>query len=253
MTKLSRFNFDEYLLSIYNEKKTKNPSYSIRAFARKLQVDQSALSKVLRKEKRFSTDIVLRCLENLGAPKELIKDIKNEENQLLGDYLEITEGTFCKLPQWKFWAYLELQKTTHRVTDEVAAKKLNTSVDEVLIMKELLISNRLLDASGDLATNNKFINIDSKIDITSKLQEEIGNISLLALKNIRKEFRYHGTILFAVNKESILQLKEKLADLQIEFCAKAVTKGEINEVYAFTSSLVPLTRFLDEEYECSNR
>src|SRR4051812_27150350 len=52
----------------------RNPRYSLRAFARMLQVESSALSKILRGKRGISTSMLVKLSKNLGlGPAEIEK------------------------------------------------------------------------------------------------------------------------------------------------------------------------------------
>ena len=191
--------------------------------------------------KQFSTKIILRCLNNLKADPSLINDILNENEVLFGEYKDVSEKVFSIIPKWKYWAYLELIKYDKTSTTSEIAQKLDITIDELEEVKKVLAANGLINLENKTSSNNKMINIDSNFDLTSDLQKEISHLSINALDDVEKDYRYHGSMIFAVDKSSIKELKKRLADLQIEFCSKATKNGRPNEVYAFSSSLFPLT------------
>ena len=227
---------------MYENKKNERPSYTVKNFSQLLGVDQSGLSKVMQGNMQFSLKIILRCLKNLEADADLINQVLDEYEKFFGDHKIISKDTYLNIPNWKYWAYLELLKLKNIGLSGQVLTKLNVTNNELAHIKDVLLANGLTSLDRRKSYNNKLVNIESSIDITTDLQKDVLEMAVSALLNVEKEYRYHGSMFFTVDKNSIKDLKQGLVDLQLEFSQKAARKGVPSDVYAFMVTLFPLTQ-----------
>ena len=87
-----------------------NESYSLRAFARSLGVDQSLLSKILRGKRAITQKLALTICSTLGIESEKVKQVFNEEQGSELNYKMIAEDIFAMISDWYHYAILELIK-----------------------------------------------------------------------------------------------------------------------------------------------
>lgn len=82
-----------------------NSSYSLRAFAKKLELDPSSLSKFLRGKREFAPKTLEKVLFQLGATEAQLKELKESGSDQL-NFLELDQ--FKILSTWYYTSILEM-------------------------------------------------------------------------------------------------------------------------------------------------
>jgi len=148
--------FKSYLKNELDVRIARNPKYSLRAFAKQLQIEPSSLSKLLRGERKFSEQMVIRLCDALNLPDTQIKifldmpqidhsiPINQVEREYTFVHLEVETGV------WFHFAILELMNLTFFKHDIYwIAKTLDISSDQTEIaLKRLQMVNLLKFENG---------------------------------------------------------------------------------------------------------
>jgi len=98
----------DLLRSVLAKRMAKNPSYSLRAFARDLEISHTYLSLVINGKKKLSRQKALRFAEVLGASGELNREALASAYD---DYYNLKEEQFQVLNQWYHLPILDLTLT----------------------------------------------------------------------------------------------------------------------------------------------
>lgn len=101
------------------ELQSKNPSFSVRAFAGRLGLQPSATNEILRGERRVSRKMAERIANRLHLdPSERVELLRGFEeakskkrDEIGGDYLKLTADQFRILSDWLHFAILNLIST----------------------------------------------------------------------------------------------------------------------------------------------
>ena len=104
-------NFRQYLQVEFIKRCKKNKNYSLRSFARQLDVDPSTLSKILKNKIHPGSRLIFRISKKLDIPEEEVtfffQDLKKQQNN---SYEKIALDTFAVISDWQHFAILELMK-----------------------------------------------------------------------------------------------------------------------------------------------
>lgn len=240
--------FIAYLRNQFALLKAKNPRYSLRAFAGKLGVDPSALSKAFAGKKDFSVETRAQCLERLGASaREKKAYLKTGEFEELS-YEFIPEDVFEVLGNWKNFAVLEFLRISN---DKTLLRKLRTKLDidaveaqEILGRLERLGFIRKTESGYEtLKPNNSWSVINGDTSAARRrLQKEILERSLVALECVPIDLREHGSLLVAIDPKRLPEFKERLRRIRLELSDYFQSTPEATELYQFQLSFFPLTR-----------
>ncbi|MEZ0392701.1 MAG: helix-turn-helix domain-containing protein, partial [Pseudobdellovibrionaceae bacterium] len=106
--------FVSLLKQEYQFRQTKNPRYSMRSFAKCLEVDQSLLTKILNGKRNPSKPFIQKVNERLGV--DLIE--AEQENEVPDSNYQAVEDTFHLMSEWYHFALLELARTKEFVAEE---------------------------------------------------------------------------------------------------------------------------------------
>src|SRR5262245_57459511 len=91
----------------------KNPGYSLRAFAKGLEMDFSTLSKLLKGQRPIGKLVIKRLSSKLGLDPKVTGQFLSNQNsdvQVAGDYQQISLDSFNIIADWYHYAILELMR-----------------------------------------------------------------------------------------------------------------------------------------------
>ncbi len=240
--------FIAYLRNRFETMKKKNPRFSLRAFAGKLELDPSSLSKVFAGKKALSQETRMSCLKKLGATKKEIDAVLSQGMNEPLSHTIIPEDVFEVFRNWRYFAVLEYLRI---VSDEKTIfphlkKKLDLSKAEAQEILETLarIGFIALDngAYEILRPNNSWSVAGGDTSLLRRnMQKDILERSVMALESIPMEEREHGSLLVAIDKKRLPEFKERLRRLRLELSDYLQSSPECDELYQFQMSFYPVT------------
>lgn len=240
----------------------KNPAYSLRAFAAKLDISPSALSEILNGKRKISKKMALKLYERIGANPLDTHELKNafdkkqnstELEQLESvsknhlNFLELSADQFNIIEKWHHFAILSLIETKDFKADvKWMAKRINISVNEVKLALDRL------ERLGLIKCNEK----KSKISLTGGPLITSDDISNQAVKrshyedlkfaegvldNVNVVDRDFTAVTIAVDSKKIPKAKKMIREFQ-DRLSQFLEDGDKDEVYKMTFYLYPLTQ-----------
>lgn len=264
----------DFLANIFQNRKDRNPSYSMRAFARDLGVSTSLLSRVfsgtrplsLKLALQISTAIdlqesetnalVLSVLESSAKSSKISKKLRTNLEKKLATanavqsnpfYTTVDIEQFRAMASWYHLAILNLTAVEGFQSEpQWIAEQLGISSIEARSAIERLISIGLLvEIGSDLKRTKKsfyFKTQKSHLAIRKFHHEMIGKAQVTLDKTTDHQFqrRLINGITFTCASEHIELIKEKIDRLQDEILA-LTEKGKKEEVYQINVQFFPLT------------
>lgn len=242
---MNRNKFGYSLFQEYEKRKSKNPSYSLRAYAKLLGVDQSSLSKFFKGERSFSQATIDSCLAKLGLDESTRKSIEDDIKNRESEYIVQEDEVIKLLGHWKYWAILEFFKTVHNHEVSTISGKLGlTKEDTQKCIDELIQLNFISFDNGRyslLKPNNTWISNKKTTEARRQFQKMLLSESIEAIERVPIDFREHGSLTVAIDKKNLPAIKEKIRNFQKDLGKMIQKKGELNEVYQLTISFFPLS------------
>jgi uncharacterized protein (TIGR02147 family) len=236
------------------ERCKRNPAYSLRAYAKYLEIDQSFLSKLLKGQRPFTHQLAETLGPKLGLKQKQIKQIFSAGTASMPGFLTISDDEFEVLSEWHHFAIIELSKTNgFEFNLRQIAQRLGLHVEAVRAALERLSRLGFIRLSDGnlkvLSPNTTWSNTKMTSAARKKFQRALLEKSIVALDHVPFELREHGSVTIAINKKRLPEFKEKLKEMRKELSDFFQGSGEKNldEVYQLTISFFPLTKIKSGE------
>jgi len=262
MTEVSQVShFRIYLQNEFIKKCKTNSKFSLRSFARKLDVNPSTLSQILAGKRpvtrkrfiHFSEKLSLTPQEHEHFFKSITNSkIKNRPSSPERDeqhYQDLTMDTFAIISDWYHFAILELIEIKGFKEDfKWIAKTLGISINEAKIAIDRLKRVGILKVNKD----DKWVNHASQFTTTigndftnrglKKLQKQILMKALDALEEVHLEERDQTGMLMAMHKKQLPEIKQMIKNFRRKLCSYVNKAKSKDAVYQLGISFYPLTK-----------
>lgn len=237
--------FRTYLQAEFHRRKENNPAYSIRAFARFLDIDQSTLSKFFKAERHFNSQTMEQCLNKLRTPETIQNELRTVQVTLCSEYQRLEESMLQMMSSWKYWAVLEFLKIHSSPSVEKIAENFHFEAQETEhILKKLEFLGFIRRSENKfilLKPNNKWSEKCKTSEARKELQRSLTSLSLVAIDKYSVEDRYHGSLTVAVPKKKLPEIKARISEFQEELGQFIQKDSGLDEVYQLTVSFFPLS------------
>lgn len=238
----------EYLQDALLQGRLRNPSYSLRALAKKASLSPSALSEILNGKRKVSIDKAKSILKSLNTNPEttefILKSIsKKDLNSRAQQQLSIDQ--FYLIAEWYHFAILSLSETEDfSDSPEWISQRLNISL--TLASKALERLERLgaliRNSKGKLVYSGLQLNTPDEIAHRGLKQQhaEVLELCLQSLQTHEIQLRDFIGVTMTLDPQDIPLAKKLLREFTGRFCNR-LEKGRKKEVYRLNLQLIPLT------------
>lgn len=236
----------------------RNSAYSLRAYAKYLEIDQSFLSKLLKGQRSVTKDLAEAIGPKIGFKPSQLKSLFAAGTQAMPGFLTLSDDEFELLSEWHHFAIIELAKTKDFEFDIAKiAKRLGIHSEEVRDAIARLQRLGFVHVQAEqkkiklLSPHTSWSNTRKTSIARKKFQRELIEKGLEAIDHVPFEFRDNSSLTVAINKERIPEFKEKIRQMRKELADFLQKDGEENldEVYQLTIGLFPLTKTKNNEGE----
>ncbi|WP_413558850.1 DUF4423 domain-containing protein [Bdellovibrio sp. HCB209] len=243
----------KFLHEILQSKKSKNPKYSMRAFARDLKTSPARMSSLLAGHAMPGKIVRNRILATFNLSPEQTEKL----NFLIGKSLqdrkskrlthEIPDTAYQFLPEWHHYAILNLMETVDFQSDpKWIARRLCVTEDIVTkSIQKLLLANLAKEENGKLVPTHQ--NLTSTHDIPSEAlknyHRQLINQSLKSLEKDPLELRDITSLIIPTNPRQIQKAKLLARQFRLDL-SKILEEGEKTEVYNVCIQITPATQSL---------
>ncbi|MCX6125094.1 MAG: DUF4423 domain-containing protein [Proteobacteria bacterium] len=242
----------EVLMLEFAERKRRNESYSMRAYARDLDVSVGLISEIFSGKRMLTPKIGNKILPHLHLPpyqqKIFMKDLagigEERGDAHLLDVEILRDDEFRLISDWYHFAILSLAKTSNcRATATFIGKRIGiSSTDAELAMSRLRRLGLLKVDRGRLIRTKKIV--ETMHDIPSiavkKSHQQTLEQTIAALYNVPVNQREISSTTVASTPEKMLQAKSKMREFAASM-REFLESGDKTEVYNLNLQLVPLT------------
>jgi uncharacterized protein (TIGR02147 family) len=217
------------------KRKKKNARYSLRSFARDLELSPSMVSRFLAGERQPSVETLPKLLERLGIDETvkqqlLMATVKNQEYKIPKDeeYIELSLKQREQINDWIFSAMMELFRSKNRkLTISSVAKTLQQPVKEIEKRVQVLISLGLLrkTESGFKTLSMKQSSVGLG-KVVNKIHEGYLGKAIEALHHEERDIS-GSTIL--IHPKRLAEARVRIKDFRRSLSAFLAVKPEENE------------------------
>lgn len=242
------FDFQNYLRNELTQRCRSNTAYSLRAFARDLEVEPSALSKILNGKRTITAEMKERFGRKLNLSREQLRALNCAGATVDPTYKSLAEDSFKIISDWHHFAILELTKVegfrpdTAWIAKSLGLPKAEAS-EAINRLKRIGFLNesegQLKDTSGDVTTvDHQFTNVAFK-----NLQRQVLHQAMQALDNTALDQRDQSSMTMAIDSTKLPQAKTMIKKFRRDLSAFLENGKQRDAVYQLSVSLFPMTNF----------
>ncbi len=229
----------------------KNPRYSLRAFAKSLEIEPSALSKILRGKRRLTSSMQMRIGHRMGmSPVEMEKFRESESSKEEATFETLSSDAFQVMADWYHYAIVELSKIERFKSDvRWISRALGISVNEANAALERLERLKIIerDESGKITSTalNRTIAEPSDSYRTSAarlFQKQILQKAVDAVEIVSLDRRENSGVTMAINLAKLPEAEAIIRKFRRSLMALLETGDTKQEVYQLAVALYPLTQ-----------
>ena len=231
---------------------SKNPQYSLRAFAASLEMSHSSLSLVISGKRNLSKKACLRVGEQLGySPQQLSQFLSRRKSESVPSPVTYSQqildlDSFSTISEWYHFAILSLLELPKaKFESKWIGRRLGIrAVDAKLAMERLKRLGLIVEKNGKWRQSSKSIKVDNKRSnaATRKFQSQLLLKSLESLENHPLERRDHTATTFVLDPALIPLARERIHQFRRELTSELEKLGNPKEVYNLSVQLYPLSK-----------
>lgn len=223
----------------------RNPSFSLRAFAKMLEVSPATLSQVIASKRNLSMNKASSILLKLGySPSEqlsLMVDLKKDEKEF--SRVQISEDKFKLISEWYYLAILSLGEMPHAKADpRWIAKRLNINVADANIALQRLERLNIIEIQDGFykQIHPPFKTADDIPSAAIKnYHTNILNLAIHKLETVDVKEREYTSVTMAINSRNLSKAKDITRKYKKELSTLLET-GKADRVYHLAIQLFPL-------------
>ncbi|WII71294.1 TIGR02147 family protein [Bdellovibrio sp. 22V] len=256
-------NYRSFLVNELEIRKKRNPSYSLRAFARDLAVPVSRLSEVINGKVGLSEERAVKIAERLGfsdSDKELfinlvlseharstvIRNLSIQRVQQRNEaFTRIGEDEFKLVSDWHNIAILELLQTPSiEFTPDFIAKRLGINANLVMDSLERLERLKLIVNKNGVWEPTHMARTttpDIPQEAVRSYHKQVISKALVAIDKQPMEMRDFSSIMLSINKEKLPFAKDRLRQFRRQLMAELETDPVRDSVYCMNFQLFEIT------------
>lgn len=246
-------NYQNFLKQQLEIKKSKNPSYSLRAYAQWLGLSPAHLSQLMSGIRPITNKVSLKIVEKFNfSPAEKIAFFESVhlaviENNIKQDdkFFLIKEDEFKLISDWYHFAILSCFDLPASNTKHTwFAKKLGLDVKVIdQAIERLIRLNIIAKKNGKYIQIKKPIRTSTDIPVSAIRKYHAKNleIALDKMETVDVNQREFTSITMAINPKKLKIAKELMTDFKRRL-SDLLETGEKTEVYTFSAQLFPITK-----------
>lgn len=257
-------NIKDVLRTEYHTRLQRNPAYSLRAFARDIEVSPSRLSEILNKEESMSVSTAKKVSKHIFSNENDrtyfidLAIVISQKNTLEKDNAEyriqryrrgshyhfIQEDDFKCISEWYHLAIIECFYLKYFQPNAVwIAKKLKLPIIETKNAIARLAGLKILEVKEDhigLLQQKVVTNSTIPSESIRNFHRQIIMKALTAIDEQNIQKRNLSSLILSVNSQDIEQIKQKIMNFNMEIRELAASSSDKDTLYAFSTQFFEL-------------
>jgi len=242
----------QFLNQEYQRRKERNPNFSLRSFAKWLDISPAQISQMLAGKRPVTLNTLKKITDRIGlSPNEkkslmtsLLADKSFIETPPEKNARNLQEEQFRLIADWQHFAILSLTKVAGAKGDpRWVARRLGLSIEEA--HKALL----LMEKMGLIQTKPVFKQLGELLDVVSEVPSEAirkyhrQNLALAAekMETVPVELRQFQSITVATHPKLLPKLKVLIEEF-LDNAMDVAESDSATEVYNLNVQLFPTTK-----------
>lgn len=223
----------------------RNPSFSLRAFAKFLEISPTTLSQVISNKRNLSMKTGSDILQRLGfSPNEQLNLIANFESNIIDiKNTQISEDKFQLISDWFYLAILSLGELPNTKADpRWIAKRLNiTQAMANTALQRLERLNIIKIKNGSFKQIHPPFKTSDDIPSAAirSYHTNILNLAIEKLETVDVKNREYSSVTMAINSKNLSRAKEMTRKYKKEM-SKLLETGKVDKVYHLAIQLFPM-------------
>ncbi len=243
-----------WLANLLEEKTKKNPLFSMRAFARMVDVSPAVLSRVLSGKRKLTFNLAVRIADALvlgPEERELLYSFylthnSSEQKDEMRKEKELSIDCFNAMKEWYHYGITQLLFIENfREDHKWMAKMLSISELEVILAIERLLRLEILDRDENGRLYRTSTHLSTTTDIASAgirhFQKQILEKTIHSLEHDDIHERDITSITVAINEDKLKEAKAEIKKFRMRM-SEFMGEGEKTRVYNLGIHLVPLSK-----------
>jgi len=247
----------QLLREVFESKRSKNPRFSLRSFAKQIRVSPAQLSQLISGKRKLTPSQAIKIAESLqllstqrkaffeSVHSEMLSSKSNTPKVL---YRELTPEEFASISDWYFYAILSLAETQESKSDaKWVSKRLGIPMNAASKALKKLELLGLVELTGN-KLKIKSLPLSTAVDLPQTAVRKTLQQGLDLAKNkistVDVSERDCSSMTMAINPEKIPEAKKLIREFRRELCALLESTPQ-TEVYQLGIQLVPLSKSLE--------
>ncbi|WP_373999042.1 TIGR02147 family protein [Bdellovibrio bacteriovorus] len=241
--------FSSYLYEQYEKRKSRNPQYSRRAFARDLGVSSGRLADYLSGESLPNSQTLEKLFQALNvSPSDqdaIFEKLKKQKYLSRGQGFtkQLSEEEFRQVSNWKCWSLLTLFRSFDFSPEtEWLSKKTGLPESEILTHLKNLETIGLIKKTADgYILTDKSITTSNDVPSSAirEAHRQFLNRAQSALENVPIEQRDMTSITMCIAPKNVSRAKEIIAEFRVRL-SELLEHEQPTEVYNLNVCLFPV-------------
>ncbi|MFL5815909.1 MAG: TIGR02147 family protein [Bdellovibrionia bacterium] len=249
LTKPSK-EFVDLLEDEFARRSKRNPSYSLRAFAKSLGVHHYTLSRILKERRPLTLKMIQKLVSKLKMEPETVQQFltqSRERKRKLPHFEPLELDKYQVIHDWYHTAIFELVTVKgFQPTPEWISERLNISQPIAASAIDRLFRVGLLTQDK----NGKWIQTSANItttqnDFTTQAlrarQKQVLELGIRAVDEISYEMRVQGATTIAMNSKRLPEVRKRVHQFRKQLCSILQKDKERDVVYELVTSFYPMT------------
>lgn len=246
--KIESDNIIRNLLKIEFEKRVnKNPAFSLRAFAKKLDIQQDLLSKLLNGKRGFSPNLTQKISSFLGLGVQQILSEVSIEGEL-SHYSFVEDDEFMTISHWSNFAVIEvlkLKKSVHN-SDYISEKLDLPRVQIESILERLERLGYIKKSKGRykiLKPSTHWLSQKKTSAARKNYQKELLDRAISCIEDVDLSLRDNSSTLFALDSKLLPEIKDRITQFRRSLDKYIIENSKnYDQVYNLSVALFPLSQ-----------